>query len=148
MHVFFKFLTAFGVGWLVRMTEDLLTTTAWGGPFTILVGWIFIVILSAFFAAAALAVGQLFRPLGLKGAWNRAGGWVLFLAVPPALVLAFSSTLGLREVEPVSNYSLMVFWPWVLCHFFIVFPIANLPTRPRTTPPPLPGSSRPPEYDY
>lgn len=148
MHVFFRLLAAFGVGWLARMVEDVLTTTAWGGPFTILVGWIFIVVMSAFFAVAALAVGQLFLLLGLKGAWDHAGSLVLFLAVPPALVLAFSSVLGLREVEPVSNYSLMAFWPWTLCHFFIVFPIVNLPIRPRTTPPPLPGGSRPPEYDY
>jgi hypothetical protein len=129
MHTFQRVLIAFGVGWFTRMLEDSFTTTAWGGPFTVLASWVIIVFLSAVYAVAAVLAGQLLRLPGLQDAWNRAGAWTLLIALPATLVLAFSSALGLRTIDPVSNYSLMSFGPSVLCHFFIVFPIANLPSK-------------------
>ncbi len=139
--MFLRFLLAFGVGWIARMIEESLTATGWGGPMTILTGWIIIVFLSGFFALAAVFIGQLLSFPAVVAVWTRAGFWTLLLAIPPALVLAFSAKLGLRTIDPISNYSLMDLWPNSLCHFFIIFPFANLAVKSkvkRDIPPPLP----------
>jgi hypothetical protein len=120
---------AFAVVWLARMTEEFLTATGWGGLFTIVFGWVVIFFLSLVYVAAAVLVGQLLRLPVITEAWSCAGCWTLLLAIPPLLVLILSRSLGLRTIDPVSNYSLMDFWLNSLCYFLIAFPIANLPTR-------------------
>jgi hypothetical protein len=43
--------------------------------------------------------------------------------------MIFASKLGLRTIDPVSNYRAMPFEIWSACLFGIVFPIVNLPAR-------------------
>ncbi len=132
---------AFAVGWIARMTEEMLTATAWGGPFTIFLSWVVIFYLTLFDVGAAILVGQVLRLRPIQAAWMQAGYWVLLLALPPLLVLIFSRPLGLRTIEPVSHYSLMVpLWLHALCYFLIAFALANLPLkRPPDSPASLPG---------
>ena len=120
---------AFGVGWLISFLEYLFTATAWGGPFTILMIPVSAAFISALSIGAAALAGLLLRLPRISEVWRLAGYKVLFLALIPVAVLAFSSPLGLRTIEPISGYSLMSPWVSIPCYVLLVFPFVNLPTK-------------------
>ena len=118
---------AFAVCWLVCFVESMLCETAYGGPFTILVSFILKFIFAGLAVGVAVVVGLLLLIPGVRDLWHRVGYWALLLSAVALAVVVFASRLGLRTVEPVSNYRMMPFWIWCLCLFGIVFPIVNLP---------------------
>jgi hypothetical protein len=128
----------FGVGWAVAFVEYLFTATAWGGPFTILMIPFAAAFISAVGVIAAALAGLLLRLPRIREVWRLAGYKVLFLALIPVAILAFSSLLGLRTIDPVSGYSVMSPWVSVPCYVLLVFPFVNLPTKQKqisTAPP-------------
>jgi len=134
-------LLGFVAAGIVCYIEYIFTATAWGGPFTILIG---IPIASAFISGvcvvAAALVGLLLRLPGLRGIWERVGYRVVFIPLIPILIIAFSKSLGLRSTEPISGYSVMSPWVGFTCYFFIAFPLVNFPVRRKlTSPPPYRG---------
>ena len=129
-----KALLGFAVGWLVCMVEYALTASAAGGPFTILLLPLVAAFLSAVYVGAAALAGLLLRLPGVRTTWRDTGCVVLLLAVPPGLVLIFSSPLGLRSIDPASHYSVMSPWLSVPCYVLIVFPFVNLPTNAKANP--------------
>ena len=77
----------------------------------------------------ALAVGLLLLVPAFRDVWRRVGYWSLLMSAVALAVMIFASKLGLRTVEPVSNYRMMPFGIWSACLFGIVFPVVNLPVR-------------------
>jgi hypothetical protein len=115
------------VGWLVIFVESMLCETAYGGPFTILLSFIMKFFFAGLATGAAFLVGVVLLVPGIRDFWRRLGFWSLLLSLAGVCVIVFASELGLRTVEPVSNYRMMPFWIWSFCLFSIVFPIVNLP---------------------
>jgi hypothetical protein len=141
MHPVKKAFIGFVVGWSVCNVEYMLTGTAWGGIFTILmVPFVAAIFILKCVAAAAL-LGLILRVPAVEAIWAGEGYFVLLLALPSLLVLVFSSPLGFRTIEPVSGYSMMSPWPSRLCYFFLVFPFVNLPAK-------RPVNSSPPPSDH
>ena len=126
---FVQAIVGFAVGWLVIFIESMLCETAYGGPFTILVSFLLKFVFTALAVGAALLVGMVLLIPGVRDLWQRVGFWSLLLSAAGLCVIILASKLGLRTVEPVSNYRMMPFWIWCLCLFGIVFPIVNLPVR-------------------
>ena len=125
---FVKAIVGFAVGWLVLFVESMLCETAYGGPFTILVSFVMKFVFTGIAVCAALLVGLVLLIPGIRDLWRRLGFWSLLLSAAAVCVMVFASKLGIRTVEPVSNYKMMPFWVWSICLFWIVFPIVNLPT--------------------
>jgi hypothetical protein len=117
----------FTVGWLVIFVESMLCETAFGGPFTILVSLGLKLFFAGMATLAALLLGLVLLAPGIRDVWSRLGFWSLLLSAAGVCVIGFASKLGLRTVDPVSNYRIMPFWVWSGCLFAIVFPIVNLP---------------------
>ena len=134
VHSITKGWIGFAVGWLVCMVEYGFAASAAGGPFAILLLPVVAAFLSAAYVGAAALAGLLLRLPGVRTVWRETGYKVLLLAVAPLLVLIFSSPLGLRTIDPASNYSVMSPWLNMLCYFLIVFPLVNLPTTDKTHP--------------
>jgi len=107
----------------------MICETAWGGPFTILVSFILKFVFAALAVAVALAIGLLLLIPGVRDVWRRVGYWSLLFSAVALTIIIFASNLGLRTVDPVSNYRMMPFGIWCACLFGIAFPIVNLPTR-------------------
>ena len=85
--------------------------------------------ISGLCVVVAALVGLLLRLPKVRDVWSKLGFGVVFMAIIPIAILALSSPLGLRSIEPNSGYSMMspaVGWP---CYFFIVFPFVNLPIK-------------------
>lgn len=122
-------LVGFVLGWLVIFVESMICETAYGGPFTILLSFVMKFVFTGLAVGAALLVGLLLLIPGVRDLWWRVGYWSLFLSATAFCVILFATKLGLRTVDPVSNYRMMPFWIWCLCLFGIVFPIVNLPSR-------------------
>jgi hypothetical protein len=122
-------LIGFAVGWLVAFIEGSLCYTAYGGPFTVLMSFVMEFVFSGVAVGMALLVGLILLTPGVRDLWRRIGYWSLILSVASVGVIIFSSKLGLRNIDPVSNYRIMPFGIWSLCMFGIVFPIVNLPER-------------------
>jgi hypothetical protein len=127
MNRFASALIGLAVGWLICCLEYAFTATAWGGPFTVLMIPVVAGFISGVCVLAATLFGLLLRLSPLRDVWQRVGYKVVFIAVIPVLILAFSSLLGLRSIEPVSGYSMMSPWVGWPCYFVIVFPFVNLP---------------------
>jgi len=120
---------AYAVVWLVCFVESMICETAWGGPFTILVSFILKFVFAGFAVVVALVIGILMLITGVRAVWMRVGYWSLLLSAAALAVVVFASRLGLRTIDPASNYRLLPFWIWFLCLVGIGFPIANLPAR-------------------
>ena len=120
---------AFAVVWLVCFVESMICETAYGGPFTILVSFVLKFIFAGLAVSAAFLVGLLLLIPGIRDLWRRINYWSLLLSAVALTIMIFASKLGLRTVEPVSNYRMMPFGIWCGCLFWIAFPIVNLPTR-------------------
>ena len=120
-------IAGFAVGWLVIFVESMFCETAYGGPFTILASFAMKFFFAGLATGAALLLGLVLLAPGIRDVWRRVGFWSLVLSAAAVCVIGFASKLGLRTVEPVSNYSMMPFWIWSGCLFVIVFPIVNLP---------------------
>ena len=119
----------FAAGGLVCFVESMLCETAYGGPFTILLSHAMKLAFTAFAVGVALLVGFVLLIQGVRDLWRRFGLWSLLLSAVAVCVMVFASELGLRTVDPVSNYRMMSFGIWSICLFGIVFPIVNLPKR-------------------
>jgi hypothetical protein len=120
---------AYAVVWLACFVESTICETAWGGPFTVLVSFILKFVFAGLAVTVALAIGLLLLIPGIRDLWRRVGDWSLLLSVAALAVMVFASKLGLRTVDPVSNYRMMPFGIWCLCLVGIGFPIVNLPFR-------------------
>jgi len=120
---------AYGVVLLVCFVESMYCETAWGGPFTILISITLKFVFAGLAVAVALVAGLLLLIPGVRDLWRRAGYCSLLLSVVAIEVMIFASNLGLRTVDPVSNYRMMPFGIWALCLVAIAFPIVNLPVR-------------------
>jgi len=120
-------IVGFAVGWLVIFVESMLCETAYGGPFTILVSFVMKFFFAGLATSAAFLIGLVLLTPGIRDFWRRLGFWSLLLSAAGVCVMVFASKLGLRTVEPVSNYRMMPFWVWSICLFSVVFPIVNLP---------------------
>lgn len=124
---FIQAIVGFAVGWIVCLVESLLCDTAYGGPFTILASWATKFFFTGLAVGAAFLTGLVLLIPGIRELWRRVGYWSLLSSVAAICVMIFASDLGIRKVEPVSNYRMMPFWIWIICVFWIVFPIVNLP---------------------
>ena len=122
----------FAVGFLVIFVESMLCETAYGGPVTILVSFVMKFFFAGIATSAAFLLGLVLLTPGVRDFWRRLGFWSLLLSAAGVCVMVFATNLGLRTVEPVSNYRMMPFWIWSICLFSIVFPIVNLPTNRET----------------
>lgn len=125
-------IAGFAVGWLVIFVESMVCESAYGGPFTILVSFVMKFFFAGLATSAAFLLGLVLLTPGVRDFWRRLGFWSLLLSAGGVCVMLFASKLGLRTVEPVSNYKMMPFWVWSICLFSIVFPIVNLPTDRET----------------
>ena len=79
----------------------------------------------------SLLAGLLLLIPGIRDLWRGVGYWSLLLSAVALAVMVSASKLGLRTVDPVSNYRMMPFGVWSVCLVGIVFPIVNLPVRPK-----------------
>ena len=120
---------AFAVGWLVTFVESMLCETAYGGPFTILVSVVMKFVCTGLAVGASVMLGLVLLLPRIRELWRCVGFSSLVVSVAAVCVITFASKLGLRTVEPVSQYKMMPFWIWSLCLFSIVFPIVNLPSE-------------------
>ncbi len=122
-------LIGFAVGWLVCLVEAAYYYTAYGGPFTILLLVLMLFVLAGLAVGVSSLAGLLLLIPGVRDLWRGVGYWSLLLSAVALAVVVFASKLGLRTVDPVSNYRMMPFGIWSICLFGIVFPIVNLPAR-------------------
>jgi hypothetical protein len=129
MDRFINVLIGFGVGWIVSLVEYAFCSTAFGGTFTLLMIPVVAAALSILYVAAAWLVGLLLRLPKVRDVWALAGWKVVLFAIAPLCVLIFSSSLGLRSIEPESGYSMMSWRIGFPCYFLIVFPFVNLPVK-------------------
>lgn len=120
---------AFAVVWLVCFVESMIYETAWGGPFTILVSFILKFVFAGTAVGVAFIAGFLLLIPGVRDLWRRVGYWGLLMSAVALAVIVLASKLGLRAVDPVSNYRMMPFAIWSACLVGIAFPIVNLPAR-------------------
>jgi hypothetical protein len=115
--------------WLVCFVEFINCGTAWGGPFTILVSFILNFAFAGLAVMVALAIGSLLLIPGVRDLWKGFRYWSLLLSATALAVMILASRLGLRTVDPVSNYRIMPFGIWCACLIGIAFPIVNLPIK-------------------
>jgi hypothetical protein len=125
-------IAGFAVGWVVIFVESMVCETAYGGPFTILASLAMKFFFAGLATGAAFLLGLVLLTPGIRDVWRRVGFWSLVLSAAGVCVIGFASKLGLRAIEPVSNYRMMPFWIWSSCLFAIVFPIVNLPRSDET----------------
>ena len=126
---FVQAIVGFAVGWLVCFVESMLCETAYGGPFTTFVSFVMKFVFTGFAVGAALLVGLVLLIPGIRDLWKRVGLWSRLLSATAVCVIIFATKLGLRTVEPISQYRMVPFWIWSICLFCIVFPIVNFPKR-------------------
>jgi hypothetical protein len=126
---FIQALVAFVVVWLVCFVESMICETAFGGPFTILVSFVLKFVFAGLAVGIAMLVGLVFFIPVVREAWRRVGYCSLLMSAFALGVIIFASKLGLRTVDPVSNYRTMPFGIWSICLLGIAFPIVNLPTK-------------------
>jgi SNF family Na+-dependent transporter len=122
-------LIGFAVGWLVCFVEAACCYSAYGGPFTVLMLFLMLFVFAGLAVGISLLAGLLLRIPGVRDLWRGVEDWSLLLSAAAVAVMVFASKLGLRTVDPVSNYRMMPFGIWVVCLLGIVFPIVNLPSR-------------------
>ena len=127
-------IVGFVVGWWVCIVESMLCETAYGGPFTIFASFVMKFVFTGVAVGAALLLGRVLIFPGISEIWWRIGYWKLLLSVAPVCLMIFATRLGIRQIEPISNYRMMPFWIWSACHFLIVFPIVNWPLSPERIP--------------
>lgn len=120
---------AYAVVWSVCVVEFVICGTAYGGPFTILVAVILKSLFAGLAVVLALVIGLFLLIPGVRDLWTRLGYWSLLLSAAALAVMIFASKLGLRTVDPVSNYRTMPFGIWCFCLVEIGFPIVNLPAK-------------------
>ncbi len=124
-----RFKAGFAACWIVVFVESMFCETAYGGPFTIIVS---LVVKTAFAAAAvgsALLIGRVLLVPSVRNMWRRTGYWSLLISGAGLAVIVFATELGIRTVEPVSNYRMMSSGAWFTCLVAIAFPIVNLPAN-------------------
>ena len=117
----------FAVGWCVCFVESMLCETAYGGPFTIIASFVMKFFITCIAVGTALLLGRVLMIPKIREVWWRIGYWRLVVSVAPLCVMIFATQLGIRQIEPISNYRMMPFWIWSICLFLIVFPIVNWP---------------------
>jgi len=122
---FIQAAVAYAVVWLVCFVESMICETAWGGPFTILVSFILKFVFAGVAVGVAFVVGFLLLIPGVRDLWRRVGYWALLMSAVALAVIVFASKLGLRTVDPVSNYRMMPFAIWSACLVGIAFPIVT-----------------------
>ncbi len=122
-------IVGFAVGALVCVVEMGICETAYGGPFTIMVSFILKFAFTGLAVSVSLLGGLILFLPGIRALWRRIGFWSLVLSVAAMCIMIFASKLGIRKVDPVSNYRMMPFGLWILCLVGIVFPIVNLPSN-------------------
>jgi len=122
-------LIGFAAGWLVCFVEAASCYSAYGGPFTVLMLFLMLFVFAGLAVGVSLLAGLLLLIPGVRDLWRGVGLWSLLLAGVALAVMIFASKLGLRTVDPVSNYRMMPFGIWSGCLVGIVFPIVNLPPR-------------------
>ena len=119
----------FAVGWLVCFVEAACCYSAYGGPFTVLMLFLMLFVFAGLAVGLSLLAGLLLVIPGVRDLWRGVGLWSLLLSAVALTVVIFASKLGLRTVDPVSNYRMMPFGVWSVCLMGIVFPIVNFPAR-------------------
>jgi hypothetical protein len=102
-------IAGFMAGWLVIFIESILCETAYGGPFTILVSFAMKFFFAGLATGAALLLGLVLLAPGIRDVWRRVGFWSLVLSAAGVCLIGFATKLGLRTVEPVSNYRMIPF---------------------------------------
>lgn len=119
----------FAVCWIVCFVESNTCYTAWGGMFTIVIGFLLLFVYAGLAVVLSLLVGLIFLIPPIRKIWLKVGYLGLFFSIAGMMVMANATKLGLRTEEPISKYRIMPFGIWCLCLFAIVFPIVNIPWR-------------------
>ena len=122
-------LLGFVAGWLVCLVEAAVYYSAYGGAFTVFMLCLMLLAFSGLAVGASLLLGLVLLIPGVRDLWRRIGYWSLLLSAGSLSVMLFASELGLRTVDPISNYRKMPFSIWSICLFGLVFPIVNLPRK-------------------
>lgn len=122
-------LIGFAVGWMVCFVEAAFCYSAYGGPFTVLMLFLMLFVFAALAVGLSLLAGLLLLIPRVRDLWRRVGYLSLLSSAVAVVVMVFASMLGLRTIDPVSNYRMMPFGIWSICLLGIVFPIVNLPQR-------------------
>jgi hypothetical protein len=125
----FQAIIGFAVGWLVCFVEAACCYSAYGGPFTVLMLFLMLFVFAGLAVGVSWLGGLLLLIPGVRDLWRGVGWWSLLLSAVALAVMLFASKLGLRRVDPVSNYRMMPLGIWSICLLGIVFPIVNLPSR-------------------
>lgn len=112
--------------WFVCFVESMICETSYGGPFTILMSFVFKSVCAGFAVGSSVLLGLLLLIPRINDLWRRIGYWSLLLSAISVMIMVFASNLGLRTVEPMSKYQMMPFGIWCGCLFGIAFPIANI----------------------
>src|SRR5579863_7202271 len=98
---FIQAAVAYAVVWLVCFVESVICESAWGGPFTVFVSFLLKFVIAVMIA---VAFGLLLLIPKVRDLWRRVGHRSLLLSAVALAVMVFASKLGLRKVDPVSNY--------------------------------------------
>lgn len=102
-------LIGFAAGWTVCFVEAACYCTAYGGPFTVLVLFLMLFVFVGLAVGVSSLVGLLLRMPGVRDLWQGVGCWSLLVSAGALSVVVLGSKLGLRTVDPVSNYRMMPF---------------------------------------
>lgn len=131
MKTLAKCFCGFVLGWLIYMVAMVLT--AYDGITSLIFQPFMAAIFSGLFVAAAYVLGHALRVPKVREAWNSVGLWSLLLTAGAVGIMIFHAQLGLQTemVDPESKEKFKTMLPVaaVVCYFFAIFPIVNLPER-------------------